>query len=117
VSHQLNEEACPVSENLLGQLYRESAKGLEALIETVPSAVRALLAHYCYRRAHLASLGLAIAVTCDRDDLLAAGNNGDALYRRSREPDEPQRLTHHERRRAVTLPTSATMHLIRQDLI
>ncbi len=117
MTHQLNEEACPVSENLFGQIYRASPEGLEALIDTVPAELRAVLAHYCYRRAHLASLGLAIAASCEREDLMAAGSNGEALYRRSRQPDEPPPLSHYERRRTVTLATSATMKLIAQDLI
>jgi hypothetical protein len=112
VNHQINDEACPVSENMLGQLYRASPQGLEALIVTGPSPLRAAVAHYCYRRAHLASLGLAIAASCERDDLMAAGINGDALYRRSRLPDEPVALTRYEQRRTVTLATSATMKMI-----
>jgi hypothetical protein len=111
VNHQINEEACPVSENMLGQLYRASPEGLGALIATVPGPLRAAVAHYCYRRAHLASLGLAIAASCERDDLMAAGINGDALYRRSRLPDEPVVLTRYEQRRIVTLATSATMKI------
>lgn len=117
VLHQLNEEPCPVSDNLFGQLYRASPHGLAALVETVPGSVRALLAHYCYRRAHLASLAVAIAATCDRDDLVAAGSNGAMLYERSRNAEEPERLSHFERRRKITLANSATMKLIAQDLI
>jgi hypothetical protein len=117
VNHQLNEEACPVSENLLGQIYRATPQGLGALIETVPGPRRAVLAHYCYRRAHLCLLGLAIAASCEREELMAGGSNGDALYRRSRQPDEPLPLSHYERRRTVTLATAATMKLIAQDLI
>ena len=115
--HQLNEEACPVSETLFGELYRAHPDGLAALIETVPAAVRAVLADYCYRRSHLASLGLAIATSCERDDLVAAGSNGAALYERSRSPDDSPPLSHYERRRKITLPNSATMKLIAQDLI
>jgi hypothetical protein len=112
VNHQLNEEACPVSETMLGEIYRASPQGLGALIETVPGPLRAVVAHYCYRRAHLASLGLAIAASCDRDDLMAAGINGDALYHRSRRPDEPPHLTNLERRRKVTLATTATLKML-----
>lgn len=117
VHHQLNEEVCPVSENLFGALYRASPNGLAALVNTVPSSVRAVLADYCYRRAHLASLGLAIAASCEREDLIAAGSNGAALYQRSRNPDEPAPLSHYERRRKVTLAGSALMNVIAQDLI
>ena len=48
---QLNEETCPVPESVLGQLYRASPHGLDALIEMVPAQTRAMLAVYCYRRA------------------------------------------------------------------
>ena len=107
MNHQLNEEPCPVSEHLLGELYRASAQGLEALIKTVPASMRGELAHYCYRRAHLTSLGLAIALRCDRKELMATGTNGDALYRCSRQPDEAAPLTQYARRRTVTLATAA----------
>jgi hypothetical protein len=44
---------------------------------------------YCYRRAHLASIGLAIAATCEKDDLAAVGGNaGAALFDRSREAQQ-----------------------------
>lgn len=66
------EEECPVEETLLGELYHASPLGLHALVDTVPAKTRALLAHYCYRRSHLFELGLAIASTCDRRDLIAA---------------------------------------------
>ena len=115
--HQLNEEACPVSETLFGELYRANSHGLAALIKTVPAAARAVLADYCYRRAHLASLGLTIAASCERDDLIAAGSNGAALYQRSRTPDESPPLSHYERRRKITLANGAPMKLIAQDLI
>ena len=61
---RLNEESCPVPESLLGQLYRVTPQGLPALIDAVPANTRAMLAVYCYRRAHLASLGIAIAASC-----------------------------------------------------
>ena len=74
---------CPVQDELLGEMYRASAHGLDELIATVSPAARALLAVYCYRRAHLASIGLAIAATCDKDDLsLYGGNAGAVLFER-----------------------------------
>ena len=57
----MQDDDCPVSENLIGQLYRAKAHGLNQLVETVPAKTRALLALYCYRRTHLQSIGLAIA--------------------------------------------------------
>ena len=82
----LEDEPCPVADQMLGEMYRASAHGLNELIATVSPAARALLAVYCYRRAHLASIGLAIAATCEKDDLTwVGGNAGATLFERSRE--------------------------------
>ena len=86
----LEDEPCPVADQMLGELYRVSAHGLNELIATVPPTARALLAVYCFRRAHLASIGLAIAATCEKDDLTSLGGNaGAALFERSREASQP----------------------------
>lgn len=82
----LEDEPCPVADQMLGEMYRASALGLSELIATVSPTARALLAVYCYRRAHLASIGLAIAVTCEKDELTSVGGNaGATLFERSRE--------------------------------
>ena len=101
----LEDEPCPVADEILGEMYRASAHGLDELIATVSPAARALLAVYCYRRAHLASIGLAIAATCDKDDLsLYGGNAGTVLFERSREdPQASSPDTHSSRRRRITL--------------
>jgi hypothetical protein len=84
------DEPCPVTDQTLGEMYRASAHGLNELIATVPPAARTLLAVYCYRRAHLTSIGLAIAATCEKDDLTALGGNaGATLFERSREAPQP----------------------------
>ena len=88
----LEDEPCPVPDEMLGEIYRASAHGLNELIATVSPTARVLLAVYCYRRAHLASIGLAIAATCDKDDLANwGGNAGVALFERSREAPQPSR--------------------------
>lgn len=90
----LEDELCPVPDEMLGQMYRASAHGLSALIATVSPAARVLLAVYCYRRVHLASIGLAIAATCDKDDLIhLGGNSGAVLFERSRETNNHRPLT------------------------
>ena len=69
----LEDEPCPVPDEILGEMYRANAHGLNELIATVSPTVRVLLAVYCYRRAHLASIGLAIAATCDKDESCRLG--------------------------------------------
>jgi hypothetical protein len=101
----LGDEPCPVPDEILGEMYRASAHGLDELIATVSPTARALLALYCYRRAHLASIGLTIAATCDKDDLSSFGGNaGAVLFERSREaPQSSSPDTHSSRRRRITL--------------
>ncbi len=104
---RLEDEPCPVSDQMLGELYRASAHGLSELITTVPPSARALLAVYCYRRAHLASIGLAIAATCDKDDLTwLGGNAGAALFERSREAPQSYPDVRANGRRKITLATA-----------
>src|ERR1700730_4146747 len=83
--HRIEDEPCPVTDQMLGEIYRASEHGLNELIATVPQTARALLAVYCYRRAHLASIGLTIAATCEKEDLAAlGGNQGAGLFEQSR---------------------------------
>jgi hypothetical protein len=105
--HALSEEeACPVTDQTLGEMYRASAHGLSELIATVSPTARVLLAIYCYRRAHLASIGLAIAATCEKDDLAWHGGNiGTSLFERSREAPEPSIDPRTHGRRKITLAT------------
>ena|ERR1043166_496328 len=109
------EEECPVPDSLLGDLYRASPEGLHALVESIPSRTRAMLALYCYRRSHLSSLALAIASTCERGDMIAAGGQlGAVVFEQSRlAPKVPE-----EKRRKVTLSNGTFMKLIvAQDLV
>lgn len=104
--YQINEEPCPVADSILGQLYRANPHGLAELIETVPPETRAMLAVYCYRRAHLASIGLAVAASCDEHSLFDhAGNAGSDLFAKSRSPAPAVHESFQSQRRKVTLAT------------
>jgi len=101
------EEECPVSLSLLGRLYRSSPEGLAVLVSTVPSQVRATLALYCYRRAHLQSIGLAIASTCSQAELVhELGRVGHDLFAQAQaeQPTSPK-PTLAKSQRGVTLAT------------
>src|ERR1700758_1148227 len=103
----VEDEPCPVSDKMLGEMYRAAAHGLDELIATVPPTARALLAVYCYRRAHLASIGLAIAATCEEIDLTSLGGNAGAiLFERSHEaPQSSLTDARANGRRKITLAT------------
>ena len=111
------DEACPVSDKVLGEMYRANPHGLNELIDTVPAAVRGMLAMYCYRRAHLASIALAIAATCDEDDLTRPGGNAGALlFANSRDAESgPRLVTHPVGRRKITLASGTLRNLVPVD--
>ena len=74
-------DCCPVGDELLGAMYRANENGLPQLVESVSSDVRAMLALFCYRRAHLHSLALAIASSCSERELIRIGGRvGSVLY-------------------------------------
>jgi hypothetical protein len=110
-SYGLNsEDVCPVPESLFGQLYRSHPQGLPELVATIPAQTRAMLAMFCYRRAHLHALSLAIASTCDEIDLIEAGGRaGAALYELSRQHEAPAAVQDGGRRK-ISLATGPLWH-------
>lgn len=98
---------CPVGDELLGALYRADENGLPALVESVSADVRAMLALFCYRRAHLHSLALAIASSCSEQDLSdASGRVGAALYAQSRKSGRSAPLSSRKPISLSTMPLS-----------
>jgi hypothetical protein len=107
------DESCPVSDKVLGELYRSSPHGLAELVATISPDARAMLAIYCYRRAHLCSIGLTIAASCDEDDLICwGGNAGAMLFATSREALEAQDATRNPGRRKVTLASGPLRRMV-----
>jgi hypothetical protein len=109
----LEDERCPVADQVLGEIYQASAHGLNELIATISPTARVLLALYCYRRAHLASIGLAIAATCEKHELTGLGGNaGAVLFERSREAPKSASIdVHANGRRKITLATEPLRQL------
>lgn len=100
----VSEDVCPVPESLFGQLYRTHPQGLAELVETIPEQTRAMLALFCYKRAHLQPLSIAIASTCSEIDLLDAGGRaGAVLFELSRKPEKPAVTASEPGRRKITL--------------
>jgi hypothetical protein len=109
INRDSDSDPCPVSDHMLGELYRASKDGLPALIATVSPDVRAALASYCYRRGHLKSVGLAIASTCEEHDLVRwGGTAGAALFARSREAAfVAPAASHYVARQRITLASGS----------
>ena len=97
---------CPVDDELLGQLYRANESGLTELVKTVSSDARAMLALFCYRRAHMHSLALAIASSCTERELIRIGGRvGSALYAQSRQAPIARHAPSSFGRKPITLST------------
>jgi hypothetical protein len=75
MASRLVKGSAPVSDSVLGRMYRASPEGLAVLIKTVPPQTRAALAVYCLHHEPLSSIGLAIAASCERHDLLSQGGS------------------------------------------
>jgi hypothetical protein len=110
------EEYCPVSDDVLGQLYRAAPHGLEELIASVPAEIRAVLAIYCYRRAHLQAIGLTIATSCEELDLRKWGGfAGTVLFEKSRASGRVMQPTYYQERRKVTLSTGLLKPVVQDE--
>jgi len=111
------EDICPVSDDLLGVLYRSDKQSLAELVESVPPNIRVQLALFCYPRSHLHTMGLAIAATCGEDDLVRCGGRvGAVLYARSREaPHRGSVPSHAADRRRITLATGPLRQMVPLD--
>jgi hypothetical protein len=65
-----HDEICPISEKLLFSLYDAAKRGLPVPVSDVPRERRSSVALFCYRRSHLEGAALAVAATCDEEDLV-----------------------------------------------
>ena len=97
--------------NALARLYRAAANTAADAVATLSASERAKLAVYCYGRAHLNTVGLAIAAQCDLDQLIAASQSpaaGRALFAQSRDATMQTEKPAYGRRATITLATSAS---------
>lgn len=73
--------ACPVSLDLLGEVYRADEYDLPGILAAMPATTRARLAVYLYGKSHMHQLGLRVARACERDDLVrVAGEIGSVVH-------------------------------------
>jgi hypothetical protein len=72
----------------LTRLYRAASLSVGEIVENLSASERARIAVFCYGRAHLNAVGLAIAATCELEHLVAASNSataGRTIFTQSRE--------------------------------
>ena len=94
----------------LVRLYEAAAHTVSDAVASLSASERARLAVYCYGRAHLNAIGLAIAAQCDREQLTGASGStavGEAFFAQSRDASALVGKPSHGRRAVITLATSA----------
>jgi hypothetical protein len=98
-------------DEVLARLLRANAQDVPDIVSQLSARERAVLAKFCYSRAHLHEIGLAIAATCDLHALMHVSSStaaGNVLFAQSRERPKPmQRATSGPRGR-ITLAKSAS---------
>jgi hypothetical protein len=110
------DDVCPVRDELLGELCRANDLFVPSFVYGLAPDVRASLALFCYRRSHLHSAGLAIAASCDEDNLVWAGGSvGAFIFACSREAAPREVLSPRADRQGITLATGVLRVFSRDD--
>jgi hypothetical protein len=94
----------------LDRLYGAALSQVSDIVANLGEGERAKLAVFCYGRAHLNTIGLAVAAHCSLDHLVAASGSsvaGRTLHTQSRELPAPAPKTYASRR-SVTLASSVS---------
>ena len=98
------------SDEVLARLLRAETHSIPEIVSVLPTHQRAALAVFCYARAHLHRIGLAVATTCDRLALVQASPSdaaGTALFELSRQPHKAEGGEPVSTRSRITLAKSA----------
>src|SRR5260370_5934044 len=99
----------------MGRRYRSLRHGRNELVSGLSTSRRGRLAAFCYSRAHLHDIGLAIAATCDLETWVAAGGRaGNFLFEQSRElPNEEKPRSFSKQAKVSLAPVNSPIRLTR----
>jgi hypothetical protein len=103
----------------LDRLRHAALTTVSDVVASLSASERAKLAVHCYGRAHLNTIGLAIAAECDLDHLIAASNSttaGQTLYAQSRGAGPLEKPLYGKRKitlaRSVETPSTSMPELL-----
>ena len=98
-----------LTDDLVGWLYRADENTVLDVMRQLSPQQRADVAVFCYQKAHLHHIGLAIAATCDPGALIQALGTvrGRILFAQSRESRPQNDRRPQGQRRKITLATRA----------
>ncbi|HEX2654130.1 MAG TPA: hypothetical protein VHN11_10830 [Xanthobacteraceae bacterium] len=105
----LADDSCPVSDDIIGRLYRASERNVLEIVDQLSPPERGNLALFCYSRSHLREIGLKISATCDLPTLVdAAGQLGNVLFAQSRNRSSAEEEPSPSGRRKISLASLAS---------
>jgi hypothetical protein len=105
----LADDDTDIPAELIGRLHQATVDGVRDLVAPFSARDRTHLAVFCYRKAHLHDIGLAIATSCDLRSLVKEMGSvrGQIIFEQSRErPKQPTQMGGRPRPR-ITLARSA----------
>ena len=104
-------------DEIVGRLHGSPTRGIDGLVSNLPEDLRGNLAVFCYSRAHLHEVALAIAATCNLDALVHAGGKpGNFLFEQSRERPKTVPFDQGARRVKISLATNTSRQLLDEGL-
>ena len=104
-------------DEIVGRLHSSPTRGIDGLVSNLPEDHRGNLAVFCYSRAHLHEVALAIAATCNLDALVHAGGQpGNFIFEQSRQRPEREHFDPGARRMRISLATNASRQMLAQEL-
>jgi hypothetical protein len=104
-------------DEVIGRLHECPTRSIDGLVSNLPEDQRGNLAVFCYGRAHLHDVALAIAATCNLDALVDAGGKpGNFLFEQSRQRPEREHFDPGARRMRISLATNASRQMLAEEL-
>jgi hypothetical protein len=103
-------------DDVIGRLHGCPTRSIEGLISNLPENERGRLATFCYVRAHLHEVALAIAATCNVEALVHAGGKpGNFLFEQSRLRPKAEQSDPGARRAKISLATNASRRMLVEE--
>ena len=100
-------------DEVIGRLHECPTRSIDGLVSNMPEDHRGNLAVFCYSRAHLHDVALAIAATCNLDALVHAGGKpGNFLFEQSRQRPKKEHSDPSGRRLRISLATNVSRQIL-----
>ena len=104
-------------DEVIGRLHGSPARGIDGLVSNLSEDQRGTLATFCYVRAHLHEVALAIAATCNLDTLVHAGGKpGNFLFEQSRQRPKTELFDPRARRVKISLARNISRPTVDEEI-